>query len=284
MTENAVATTSPAAPKAEAAQARPHDPHQMVAAATEAFARLSSIARLFRPRAPKLRLLPSVIFVSVLMLGVRTGDLVRGLDEGGFVAVGATTRAQDGQPDPSPRIPAPEASPQTPVDLAMTSPEAEVEADAEAEASTDAAPFELGDELSRSERELLRDLSQRRQSLDERAETLDEREALLTVAEQRLQEKMTELEAVRGQIQEMLGALDEQQENQFQSLVGIYENMRPADAAVIFNGLDIDVLINVLDRMREQKSAAIMAGMNPDRARQVTAELAQRQTLPVLGE
>lgn len=281
MTENAVAT-NPAAPKAESAEARPHDSHQMVAAATEAFARLSFIARLFRPRAPKLRLLPSVIFVSVLMLGVRTGDLVRSLDEGGFVAVGATTRAQDGQPDPSPQIPAPEAAPQTPVDVAMTSPEAEMGAEAEAPAET--APFELGDELSRSERELLRDLSQRRQTLEERAETLDEREALLTVAEQRLEEKMAELEAVRGQIQEMLGTLDEQQESQFQSLVGIYENMRPADAAVIFNGLDIDVLINVLDRMREQKSAAIMAGMNPDRARQVTAELAQRQTLPVLGE
>ncbi|MEO3433121.1 hypothetical protein [Inquilinus sp. CAU 1745] len=279
MTENAAAANPPV-PKAESAQARPHDPHQMVAAATEAFARLSSIARLFRPRMPKLRLLPSVIFVSVLMLGVRTGELVRVFDEGGFVAVGATTRAQDGQPDPSPQIPAPEAAPQTPVDVAMTSPEAEVEAEAPAET----APFELGDELSRSERELLRDLSERRQSLEERAQTLDEREALLTVAEQRLEEKMAELEAVRGQIQQMLGTLDEQQESQFQSLVGIYENMRPADAAVIFNGLDIDVLINVLDRMREQKSAAIMAGMNPDRARQVTAELAQRQTLPVLGE
>lgn len=282
MTENAVATT-PAAPKAESAPARPHDPHQMVAAATEAFARLSSIARLFRPRMPKLRLLPGVIFVAVLMLGVRTGELVRDFDEGGFVAVGATTRAQDGQPDPSPQIPAPDATPETPVDVAMTSPETGLEAE-ETEGPAEAAPFELGDELSRSERELLRDLSERRQSLEERAQTLDEREALLTVAERRLEEKMAELEAVRGQIQEMLGTLDEQQESQFQSLVGIYENMRPADAAVIFNGLDIDVLINVLDRMREQKSAAIMAGMNPDRARQVTAELAQRQTLPVLGE
>ena len=58
----------------------------------------------------------------------------------------------------------------------------------------------------------------------------------------------------------------------------------PADAATIFNGLDLEVLISVLERMRGQKSAAILAGMNPERARLVTTELARRRDLPELPD
>ena len=53
--------------------------------------------------------------------------------------------------------------------------------------------------------------------------------------------------------------------------------MRPSDAAAIFDGLALDVLINVFERMSERKSAPILAGMNPERAREVTTQLAERQ-------
>ena len=38
------------------------------------------------------------------------------------------------------------------------------------------------------------------------------------------------------------------------------------------------VLLQVLDRMKDAKAAAVMAAMNPDKARDVTAELAQMRT------
>jgi flagellar motility protein MotE (MotC chaperone) len=38
------------------------------------------------------------------------------------------------------------------------------------------------------------------------------------------------------------------------------------------------VLLQVLDRMKDAKTAAVMAAMNPDRARDVTAELAQMRS------
>src|SRR3546814_9341575 len=128
--------------------------------------------------------------------------------------------------------------------------------------------------------DLLQNLSTRRAEMDERERALSQREALLAVAEQRLSQKTAELETLRGQIEGMLAKVDEQREAQIAGLVGIYENMRPADAAAIFDGFDIEVLINVLDRTREPKSAAILAGMKRERARQVTTELAQRQKPP----
>jgi flagellar motility protein MotE (MotC chaperone) len=54
--------------------------------------------------------------------------------------------------------------------------------------------------------------------------------------------------------------------------------MKPRDAATIFNDLQMPVLLQVLDRMKEAKAAVILAAMNPDKARDVTAELAQMRT------
>ena len=54
--------------------------------------------------------------------------------------------------------------------------------------------------------------------------------------------------------------------------------MKPKDAATIFNDLQMPVLLQVLDRMKEAKTAAVMAAMSPDKARDVTAELAQMRT------
>ena len=58
----------------------------------------------------------------------------------------------------------------------------------------------------------------------------------------------------------------------------MYEAMKPRDAATIFNDLQMSVLLQVVDRMKDAKAAAILAAMTPDKARDVTAELAQMRT------
>ena len=138
--------------------------------------------------------------------------------------------------------------------------------------------------MTDSEMALLQSLAARRNELDQRESAIVEREALLTVAEQRLDEKLAELRALREELEGMLDQLDEEQEEHLQSLVRIYENMRPGDAARIFDGLDMDVLLQVLQRMSERKTAPILAAMQPERAREVTAELALRRQLPEIPE
>ncbi|MCA8933672.1 MAG: hypothetical protein KDA49_14445, partial [Rhodospirillaceae bacterium] len=108
--------------------------------------------------------------------------------------------------------------------------------------------------------------------------------ALLEVAEQRIDEKIEELHQLRDELEGLLADLSGQQDEQMASLVRIYETMRPGDAATIFNGLDMPVLLDVLQQMSERRSAPILAAMEPERARQVTAELALRRELPELPE
>ena len=70
------------------------------------------------------------------------------------------------------------------------------------------------------------------------------------------------------------------EEERLTSLVKIYENMKPKEAATIFNTLDLDVLLAVVGRMNERKTSPILAAMDPDKARIVTIKLAEQRKLP----
>lgn len=64
----------------------------------------------------------------------------------------------------------------------------------------------------------------------------------------------------------------------------IYEAMKPKEAARIFEKLDMPVLLDVVERMKERKASAVLAKMDPTKAKSVTLELAQRRDLPVPRE
>ena len=78
-----------------------------------------------------------------------------------------------------------------------------------------------------------------------------------------------------GDLQKRLEALEaarkEREDASWRGLVKLYETMKPRDAATIFNDLDLPVLLPVLDRMKEAKAAPVLAAMQPERARLVTA-------------
>ena len=56
----------------------------------------------------------------------------------------------------------------------------------------------------------------------------------------------------------------------------MYENMKPKQAAQIFNGLDMKVLLDVASRMKPAKTSDILARMDPTAAERLTVALANR--------
>ena len=203
----------------------------------------------------RIRLLHLVLFVGALLLSVKIGDLWHGLT----IDAGSRSVAQTA-PSGAPAAPAP-------TDAATTS----------AAAATPNDPFAYSDE----EMAVLQSLAKRREELDAREAQIAAREALLAAAESRMDEKTVELKALQDSIQGLVGQHDEQEQAQIKSLVKVYENMKPKDAAKIFEELEMDVLLEVVGRMREQKVAPILAQMQPTKAKDVTFELAQRRQLPV---
>ncbi|MBV9537915.1 MAG: hypothetical protein JOY70_03160 [Acidisphaera sp.] len=127
------------------------------------------------------------------------------------------------------------------------------------------------------ERALLLDLRARRTELDQREAATQAKEQVIAAAERKIAARADELAALQARIESLDKARADREAQNWQGLVKVYESMKPRDAAAIFNDLDKPVLLEVLDRMKEAKASAILAAMQPERARQATADLAAKR-------
>lgn len=139
-----------------------------------------------------------------------------------------------------------------------------------------AIPLEPGRIASPGERAVLERLQTRRQELDTRNRELEMRENLLKAAEKRLEAKVSELRNTESRVNTAMGTRDKVGAERFKSIVSMYENMKPKDAARIFDRLDMKILIDVSTEMNPRKMSEIMAQMSPDAAERLTVELANR--------
>lgn len=227
----------------------------------------------------KIRLLPIAIFAAALLLTVKVGGLFDSFDE---VIESVSVSESHAQSLPEKPLEADaEARGLVPVEGTEAVDETDL-AMSDGNAADVAFADDLFDpmELSATEFALLQDLSARRETLDDRSRELDLREKMLLAAERQVDDKIAELKDIEKTIDELLREYDEEQSARIDSLVKIYQSMKPKDAAQIFAELDLPVLLDVLERMREAKSALILALLDPERAKMLTIELAERGRLP----
>ena len=138
--------------------------------------------------------------------------------------------------------------------------------------------------LSQAEVQVLQALGARRVELEARGEALETEDGLMLAAEQRLNERLAELRTLETHVNDLLGRLDEAQEERLTNLVDVYQRMRAKDAATVFDGLDNEVLVQVASRMRQANLAEVMGRMDPARARSLTQMLADRARPPTSGD
>ncbi|MDD3446044.1 MAG: hypothetical protein PHS60_11570 [Zavarzinia sp.] len=139
------------------------------------------------------------------------------------------------------------------------------------------------DKLTPGEIDVLQNLSRRRAEIEARMRELDSREALIAAAEARVDKKLAELKAVEAKIAAAEKTRTAEDEARMERLVKVYETMKPADAAAIFNTLDFSVLIEVAGRMKERSIAPVLAAMDPEVAKALTVALATRRDQPATG-
>jgi len=254
---------------------------------------------------PRLRIVPLTISAAALLVGVKIGQVV---DLAGLLmAVPAAQAATDVKPAGKPATGAP--VPLIPPDqrLAAASPPAASPAAAPSQPATPvASPAMASDSVmpppppevqpappppppppkrdpstfTKAELDLLQNLAQRRDDLDKRAKDLDMRDSLLAATAKKVDEKIAELKSLETTVKGLISQHDAEDEQRLKSLVKVYENMKPQDAARIFEKLDMPVLLDVVERMKEQKLAAVLSQMDPAKAKSVTIELATEHQLP----
>jgi flagellar motility protein MotE (MotC chaperone) len=128
----------------------------------------------------------------------------------------------------------------------------------------------------RGERAILERLSDRRQQLDARNEELEMRENLLKAAEKRVEAKVAELKDLETKVKTALDQRDQNEQKRFQSIVAMYQGMKPKEAARIFDRLDLKILVEVSTQMKPAAMSSILAQMTPETAERLTVELAHR--------
>jgi len=234
----------------------------------------------------KVRFLPLTIFFATLMLTVKISDIWDGVDGLMSLAINVSeARAQKEEQKPAAKV---DEEKKTGGEL----PQAQGKMPSEGKGSGDdqqdgqVARLVRDDPtmLTPAEIDILQQLAVRREQIDAREREMDMRSGLLDAAEGRIEKKIAELQNLRLTIDGLIKKFDAQQDAKLKSLVKIYENMKPKDAARIFEDLEMDTLLEMSERMKERKLAPIIAKMSPEKAREVTVELRRLRNLPKVGE
>ena len=130
--------------------------------------------------------------------------------------------------------------------------------------------------LSPAERALVERLGERRDAIDARQRELDMREKLLETAERKLDGRVGELKAVEDKLDAKKDEKESAEAQGLKRLVIMYENMKPKDAARVFDRLPSDVLVPVVLQMNPRKMSEVLAAMSAEAAEKLTVSLANR--------
>ncbi|KJV42352.1 MotE family protein [Brevundimonas sp. KM4] len=130
--------------------------------------------------------------------------------------------------------------------------------------------------ISPAELKIIQSLSQRRAALDARDQDFATTLPLMVAAEQKLDAKVKALEALKAEMKQMLGQVDEREKAEIDRLVQVYSAMRPKEAAPVMAALEDRVRLPVAAAMRPRTLAAIMAQMSAPQAKELTEKLAAR--------
>jgi flagellar motility protein MotE (MotC chaperone) len=130
--------------------------------------------------------------------------------------------------------------------------------------------------ITAGERAVLESLQQRRQELEARSREIEVRDSLLKATEKRIEQRLQELKDSETRLTGAEKKRDEEEAGKFKSLVLMYENMKPKDAAKIFDRLNMQILVEVVNAMNPRKMSDVLGQMSPEVAEKLTVEIANR--------
>jgi flagellar motility protein MotE (MotC chaperone) len=114
-------------------------------------------------------------------------------------------------------------------------------------------------------------LAERKKQLDTREEELNKLAAQIEKQKIEVSEKLAKLEETRSKISTALEEKIKVDDVKVDTLVQMYSNMKPVQAAKVFETLDEDLVIEILGRMKKKNAADILNLIKPEKA-QIFAE------------
>ena len=122
---------------------------------------------------------------------------------------------------------------------------------------------------------VLRDLRQRSLELDRRQAELDERVGALAELEKEAADELVRLAAMRDAIVELMEQQQAGSQERIASLARVVDTMKAAEAATMLGGMDEDIALQVLRKIKPKQAGKVLGAM-PDKKAQ---ELGDRMTV-----
>ena len=151
---------------------------------------------------------------------------------------------------------------------AASAPSAEVNKEAAAVAVADPS------RLSEGELDHITHLNEKKKELAAKEEELARVEQELAAQKVELEKRMKELEEMRRGISSVLEDKVKVDAEKLDTLVQMYTNMKPPQAAKVFEEMDEDLAVEILGKMKKKSAADILNLLKPEKARVISEKFA----------
>lgn len=238
------------------------------------------------------RLIPIVLLAALCLLSLKVIGIVRGtgyvLTEEPFLGEILNTRIAESRATERKPVQTSTARPAAAQDVEITGsvdtkpaekpalPPAKKPLDPPKDAGGTVVMIDQSRPSSPAERAILERLQERRQEIEAREREMEIRDGLIKAAEMKLEARVAELKAMEARVAAAMQAKDDADTSRFKGLVSMYENMKPKEAAKIFDRLDLAILVQVTSLINPRKMSDILGSMAAENAERLTVELAAR--------
>jgi flagellar motility protein MotE (MotC chaperone) len=120
---------------------------------------------------------------------------------------------------------------------------------------------------------VFRDMAAERDRIQQEKEALAALKMSLAVQEQVLSQGREDLLAVIKKLELKQAEYVAERDRSAAKLAKMYEAMKPAQAAPIISALELDIIIDIMGRMKERPAAKIMAHMDAGLAAQISTRM-----------
>lgn len=119
-------------------------------------------------------------------------------------------------------------------------------------------------------------LNDRETLVIQREKQLEMRKRALSIADAEIEKRLQALSDTEQALRATLSLADAASEKDLLKLTTVYENMKPKDAAILFEEMESNFAAGFLGRMRPDMAAQILAGLSPQAAYSISVILAGR--------
>lgn len=119
-------------------------------------------------------------------------------------------------------------------------------------------------------------IKKREARLIERETEIDSRESSVSAAEAAIQQELVKLQDAEQSLRDTIALASAAAEDDLAQLTNVYANMKPKQAAALFEQMDSNFAAGFLARMPPDSAARILAGMPPEKAYEISVFLAGR--------